>query len=160
MPIGSRALAWIRRYLVDVRPQLATTPDDGTLFLTATGKAFWPDTLTQLARDYVKKAGIAKPGSCHLFRHTMATLMLDNGADTRFIQEMLGHASLLATQIYTHVAIKKLKEIHTATHPGAGLDSYARRDDAEADGTGTDEERDAPSAEALPDDGDAEDDDE
>lgn len=152
VPIGARALAWIRRYLVDIRPQLATTPDDGTLFLTATGKPFWPDTLTQLARDYVKKAGIAKPGSCHLFRHTMATLMLDNGADTRFIQEMLGHATLLATQIYTHVAIKKLKEIHTATHPGAGLDSYARRDDRE-----TDEEGNALSADALPgDDGDNE----
>ena len=122
VPIGARALAWIRRYLVDVRPQLATTPDDGTLFLTATGKAFWPDTLTQLARDYVRKAGIMKPGSCHLFRHTMATLMLDNGADTRFIQEMLGHATLHATTIYTHVAIRKLKEIHTATHPGATLE--------------------------------------
>jgi integrase/recombinase XerD len=132
VPIGSRALAWIHRYLADVRPQLSTTPDDGTLFLTFTGKAFWPDTLTQLARGYVKKAGIAKPGSCHLFRHTMATLMLDNGADTRFIQEMLGHANLQTTQIYTHVAIKKLKEIHTATHPGATLASYARTDDAEA----------------------------
>ena len=122
VPIGSRALAWIHRYMADARPQLVTSQDDGTLFLTFTGKAFWPDTLTQLARGYVKRAGIMKPGSCHLFRHTMATLMLDNGADTRFIQEMLGHANLQTTQIYTHVAIKKLKEIHTATHPGATLE--------------------------------------
>ena len=121
IPIGSRALAWIHRYLLDVRRQLATSPDDGTLFLTVTGKPFWPDTLTQMVRDYFKKAGITKPGSCHLFRHTMATLMLENGADIRFIQEMLGHATLHATTIYTHVAIKKLKEIHTATHPGANL---------------------------------------
>jgi len=121
IPIGSRALAWIHRYLLDVRRQLATSPDDGTLFLTVTGKPFWPDTLTQMVRDYFRKAGITKPGSCHLFRHTMATLMLENGADIRFIQEMLGHATLHATTIYTHVAIRKLKEIHTATHPGASL---------------------------------------
>ena len=121
IPIGSRAVAWIHRYLSDARPQLVTAQDDGTLFLTFTGKAFWPDNLTDLARRYVKAAGITKPGSCHLFRHTMATLMLENGADIRFIQEMLGHATLQATEVYTHVAIKKLKEIHTATHPGATL---------------------------------------
>jgi integrase/recombinase XerD len=126
IPIGSRALAWIARYLAEVRPQLTTAPDDGTLFLTATGKPFWPDTLTQMAREYLRKSGIAKPGSCHLFRHTMATLMLENGADIRFIQEMLGHASLHTTTIYTHVAIKKLKEIHTATHPGAALKARGR----------------------------------
>ena len=126
IPIGSRALAWIARYLTQARPQLATMPDDGTLFLTATGKPFWPDNLTVLVRRYVKHGGITRPGSCHLFRHTMATLMLDNGADIRFIQEMLGHATLHATTIYTHVAIKKLKEIHTATHPGATLEARSR----------------------------------
>ena len=60
---------------------------------------------------------IGKRGSCHLFRHTMATLMLEGGADIRFIQAMLGHADLKTTQIYTHVAIRQLKEIHRATHP-------------------------------------------
>ena len=130
IPIGERALGWIRRYLADVRPQLATTPDDGILFLSFTGRPFWPDTLTQMARDYVKKAGIKKPGSCHLFRHTMATLMLEGGADIRFIQEMLGHALLDSTEIYTHVSIKKLKEIHSATHPGATL---VRRKGAEGE---------------------------
>ena len=129
IPIGSRALAWIARYLTEGRPQLATTPDDGTLFLTATGKPFWPDNLTDLVSRYVKQAGITRPASCHLFRHTMATLMLDNGADIRFIQEMLGHATLHATTIYTHVAIRKLKEIHTATHPGANLTGPAAVDD-------------------------------
>ena len=130
IPIGERALGWIRRYLADVRPQLATTPDDGTLFLSFTGKPFWPDSLTQMARDYVKKAGIKKPGSCHLFRHTMATLMLEGGADIRFIQEMLGHALLDSTEIYTHVSIKKLKEIHSTTHPGAGLKASRTHEDA------------------------------
>jgi len=61
---------------------------------------------------------LGKSGSCHLFRHTMATLMLENGADIRYIQAMLGHAELSTTQIYTQVSIRRLKEIHTATHPG------------------------------------------
>ena len=70
-----------------------------------------------MVRDYVLAAKIGKTGSCHLFRHTMATLMLENGADIRFIQAMLGHADLSTTQLYTQVSIRKLKEIHTATHP-------------------------------------------
>jgi integrase/recombinase XerD len=70
-----------------------------------------------MVREYVDAADIGKRGSCHLFRHTMATLMLENGADVRFIQAMLGHAKLETTQIYTQVSIRKLKEIHEATHP-------------------------------------------
>ena len=70
-----------------------------------------------MVRDYIDAADIGKRGSCHLFRHTMATLMLENGADVRFIQAMLGHVSLETTQIYTQVSIRKLKDIHTATHP-------------------------------------------
>ena len=70
----------------------------------------------------VRRPGrLGKKGSCHLFRHTMATLMLENGADIRFIQEMLGHASLNTTEIYTQVSIRKLHEIHRATHPTARL---------------------------------------
>jgi integrase/recombinase XerD len=60
---------------------------------------------------------VGKQGACHLFRHTMATLMLEGGADIRFIQAMLGHADLRTTQIYLHVAIRQLQEIHRATHP-------------------------------------------
>jgi integrase/recombinase XerD len=69
-----------------------------------------------------------KRGACHLFRHTMATLMLENGADTRYIQAMLGHADLRATQIYTHVAIRQLQEIHRATHPAATLEPKPKKD--------------------------------
>jgi len=66
---------------------------------------------------YVTRADLGKTGSCHLFRHTMATLMLEHGADIRYIQEMLGHVKIDTTQIYTQVSIRKLKQIHTATHP-------------------------------------------
>ncbi|MCK9589515.1 MAG: tyrosine-type recombinase/integrase [Terrimicrobiaceae bacterium] len=70
-----------------------------------------------MVRDYVSAAKLGKTGSCHLFRHTMATLMLEGGADIRYIQAMLGHAKLDTTEIYTQVSIRKLKEIHSATHP-------------------------------------------
>lgn len=117
VPVGERALQWITKYRDEIRPELMMPNDDGTLFLTNLGEAFTRNRMTQLVRDYVKAADIGKEGSCHLFRHTMATLMLENGADVRFIQAMLGHAKLDTTQIYTQVSIRKLKEIHTATHP-------------------------------------------
>jgi integrase/recombinase XerD len=117
IPIGSRALAWIDKYVLEVRPTLARQPDDGTLFLSNQGDTFSPNRLTQMVREYVDGAQLGKSGACHLFRHTMATLMLENGADIRFIQAMLGHAELSTTQIYTQVSIRKLKEIHSLTHP-------------------------------------------
>jgi integrase/recombinase XerD len=78
----------------------------------------------------VNDSGIGKKGACHLFRHTMATLMLENGADIRFIQAMLGHADISTTQIYTQVSIRKLKDMHTATHP-AKLERTAKGDKLE-----------------------------
>ncbi len=68
-------------------------------------------------RGYVRAADLGKTGSCHLFRHACATLMLENGADIRFIRQMLGHAKLETTEIYTHVSIRQLKAIHESTHP-------------------------------------------
>jgi integrase/recombinase XerD len=117
IPIGARALAWIDKYLIEARPELVVPPDEGVLFLNNRGEQLRKDSLTDLIGDYVKSAGIGKEGACHLFRHTMATLMLENGADIRFIQQMLGHSSMEATTVYTQVSIKKLKEIHTETHP-------------------------------------------
>lgn len=118
IPIGDRALAWIGKYVHDVRPtlRLLGTATD-VLFLTHVGGPFTPNRMSQLVSDYIDAADIGKRGSCHLFRHTMATLMLENGADIRFIQQMLGHARLDTTQIYTQVSIRKLKDIHSATHP-------------------------------------------
>lgn len=117
VPVGERALAWIAKYRDEARPSLTGPADDGTLFLTNFGEAFTRNRMTQLVREYVRAADIGKTGACHLFRHTMATLMLENGADIRFIQAMLGHANVSTTQIYTQVSIRQLKEIHTATHP-------------------------------------------
>lgn len=117
IPIGDRALAWIRRYLDEVRPGLVREPDKGTLFLTNLFEPFTPNRLTQLVREYIDAADLGKRGSCHLLRHTCATLMLEGGADTRFIQQLLGHAELSTTQIYTQVSIQQLKQVHSATHP-------------------------------------------
>jgi len=126
VPIGERALAWIAKYLDEVRPELATGEDDGTLFLSNLGLPFGVNRLTHLVRDYVDAAQIGKHGSCHLFRHTMATLMLEGGADIRYIQAMLGHASPTTTQIYAQVSIRALKAIHTATHPGKPIKPRSR----------------------------------
>ena len=117
IPIGQRACAWIEKYLIESRPQLLVADNDA-LFVNDYGEPVSPEFLATKVKRYMLFAGVErKTGSCHLFRHAMATHMLDNGADTRFIQAMLGHADLATTQIYTHVSIEKLKQIHDATHP-------------------------------------------
>jgi len=122
IPIGERAVAWVDKYLREARPQLASDPDDGTVFLSVEGGPFHPDRLSTLVREYVEQAELSKRGACHMFRHTMATLMLEGGADIRYIQQMLGHSDLQSTQVYTQVSIRNLKQIHTATHPGAQIE--------------------------------------
>ena len=117
VPVGQRALDWIERYLEEGRPKLVVDPNEQTLFLSTLGQQLEPDSLTEYVRRYVESAEIGKKGSCHMFRHTMATLMLENGADIRYIQAMLGHADLRTTQIYTQVSIRKLQQIHKLTHP-------------------------------------------
>src|SRR5206468_3122814 len=117
IPLGDRTALWVRKYLEESRPQLVSEPDDKIVFLSNAGEPFSLDQLSDLVRTYVDAANIGKRGACHLFRHTMATLMLEGGADIRFIQAMLGHADLKTTQIYMHVAIRQLQEIHRATHP-------------------------------------------
>ena len=75
------------------------------------------DWLSVITKRIIEAAELSKTGSCHLFRHSMATAMLDNGADLRHIQEMLGHTDIASTQLYTKVSVAKLKEVHTKTHP-------------------------------------------
>jgi len=117
VPIGERAAAWLARYVDEVRPQLVIEPDGGSLFLTDYGEPFEKSRLGDLVRRHLDYANIRTPGACHLFRHACATHMLENGADIRYIQVLLGHSKIETTQIYTQVSIMKLKEIHAATHP-------------------------------------------
>ena len=121
IPLGERALYWVTRYLEESRPQFAWNAQELTLFLGAYGEALSPTWLSTTVAQYVERAEIGKHGGCHLFRHTMATLMLEGGADIRFIQAMLGHAELSTTQIYTQVAIRQLQQVHASTHPGVQL---------------------------------------
>ena len=117
VPVGERACAWVDKYLREVRPELATGADDYRLFLDDDGRGFTPERIGDLVRRQLTAAGIEHPGSCHLFRVACATHMLENGADIRFIQSLLGHAKLDTTQIYTLVSLAKLKDVHNATHP-------------------------------------------
>lgn len=117
IPIGARALYWMNEYQYQGRPELTIGQDDGHLFVTKLGQAFSANAMSRLVRDYVNQADVGKKGSCHLFRHTCATLMLEGGADVRYIQALLGHAKLETTGIYTQVSIKQLKDVHTLAHP-------------------------------------------
>ena len=123
VPIGERAAAWLEKYIREARPQLAIEPDDMTVFLTAQGEPFSRDHLTFVVRGRIEAAKLGKGGACHLFRHTMATLMHENGADIRHIQALLGHEDIRTTQIYTQVAIRTLQQVHAATHPAAFIDT-------------------------------------
>ena len=129
LPMGERACAWIKVYVRQVRPTLMIDPADTTLFLTDHGLPFHKNRLSDLVKTYLLACGIGKPGAAHLFRHAMATQMLNNGADLRFIQIMLGHARLETTQIYTHVAIAQLKQVYERTHPSARLKPDSPQDD-------------------------------
>jgi len=116
VPIGDRAMAWVRKYIEEARPRLMVG-ESLALFLNVDGKRIDPAYLTARIAEYLVASGVQKKGGCHLFRHTTATLMLEGGADIRYIQQMLGHADLTSTQVYTHVAIDQLKAIHSLTHP-------------------------------------------
>jgi len=126
VPLGPRALAWVEKYLAEVRPKLVLEPDEGVLFLSNLGTALDKGYLTHRVRRYIERADLGKRGSCHAFRHSMATLMLENGADIRFIQAMLGHAELSTTKIYTQVSIRALSAVHAATHPSCLAEKAAR----------------------------------
>lgn len=117
VPIGDRAAAWVKKYQDNVRPQLVMDNDQEYLFLTDHGEPFINGRASDLIKKYKDAVGIDRNGACHLFRHAMATHMLENGADIRYIQMMLGHKNLTSTEIYTQVSIKKLKQVHAATHP-------------------------------------------
>lgn len=142
VPIGERAMLWLEKYLAEVRPQYCYYPTEEHIFLSDQGEPLKLSYLTGRVSQYVSRGGIKTGGACHLFRHSCATLMLENGADIRYIQQLLGHAELASTQIYTQVSIVKLKQVHSSTHPSAQLKHFqgnnSSTDSALTDTTSTD----------------------
>lgn len=122
VPIGERALFWVRLYLGTVRPRFVGSSYPDHVFVASTGNPVCPDWLCRRVRNYLAECDIQKRGSCHLLRHSVATLMLEGGADIRYVAEMLGHSRLETTQLYTHVSIDRLRAVHAACHPASGLD--------------------------------------
>lgn len=119
VPLGERATRWIGRYLIDARPTLLGDQlAEPALFVTRDGTNICTAHIGRTIERYLRHAGI-EAGGCHLFRHTVATLMLEGGADVRWVQAMLGHRNLTSTQLYTHIDITRLAAVHAATHPAA-----------------------------------------
>ena len=116
LPVGSAALHWCERYLEEVRPKLEIDQAETALFLTGYGAGFHPNALGALIRKYLRAAGVEKGGT-HLLRHTCAHHLLEGGADIRYIQKLLGHASLETTAIYTEMSVEALRQVCKACHP-------------------------------------------
>ena len=119
VPVGDSAWQALNRYLADVRPGLAMRTNPREVFLTRFGKAFSRKTVWAMIVSCARRADIDKPVSPHTLRHSFATHLLANGAPLRVIQEMLGHADIATTQIYTHIDQDRLKSIHHRFHPRA-----------------------------------------
>ncbi|RPI18542.1 MAG: site-specific tyrosine recombinase XerD [Ignavibacteriae bacterium] len=119
VPIGSEALEWIKLYLTNARPTMANSRSEDYLFLNWRGGKLSRMAIWDILNKYTKLAKIEKKIHPHILRHSFATHLLEGGADLRAIQEMLGHADISTTQIYTHVDITYLKEVHKTFHPRA-----------------------------------------
>ncbi len=117
VPVGEEALAWIQRYLKDARPQLLKGRASDELFVTTRGSAMTRQMFWHLLRRYALQAGLKKPISPHTLRHAFATHLLNHGADLRVVQLLLGHSDISTTQIYTHVARERMKQLHAKHHP-------------------------------------------
>ncbi|HHW02683.1 MAG TPA: site-specific tyrosine recombinase XerD [Thermoanaerobacterales bacterium] len=119
VPVGSVALKYLDKYINLIRPKFLRGQDNGILFLNHQGKGLTRQGFWKIIRKYAQKAGIEKQITPHTLRHSFATHLLENGADLRSVQEMLGHADISTTQIYTHITRSKIKEVYDRTHPRA-----------------------------------------
>lgn len=117
VPLGRVAVRAVKKYLRKVRPQHVGTGKTNALLVSNTGRRLWPTAVQRQVQIYVEKAKIEKRITPHSLRHACATHMLRRGASIRHIQELLGHRQLSTTQLYTHVEIEDLKQIHSRTHP-------------------------------------------
>ncbi|MDY6824463.1 MAG: tyrosine-type recombinase/integrase, partial [Thermodesulfobacteriota bacterium] len=119
VPLGRQAAAFVKEYLENIRPYYAKKhPKERRLFLLNTGRAMTPAGVRGLLLAYRRQAGIKTSASPHTLRRTCATHLLANGADIRYIQELLGHRSLKTTQAYTRIMPRDVKQVHDRTHPG------------------------------------------
>ena len=117
VPLGEESLDWIQRYLKEARTELLRGRASDDLFVTAQGGAMTRQSFWHLLRRYARLAGLKKPISPHTLRHAFATHLLNHGADLRVVQLLLGHSDISTTQIYTHVARERLKQLHAKHHP-------------------------------------------
>ncbi|MCG6899942.1 MAG: site-specific tyrosine recombinase XerD [Gammaproteobacteria bacterium] len=117
VPMGEEAVDWLQRYLEDSRPDLAAGSAAKQLFITRRGQGMTRQAFWYRIRHYALMSGINKPLSPHTLRHAFATHLLNHGADLRVVQMLLGHSDLSTTQIYTHVARERLKDLHSKHHP-------------------------------------------
>lgn len=117
VPVGELALEWLARYLRESRPVLLHGRLTDDLFVTARGEGMTRQMFWTLIKRYAQRGGITRPVSPHTLRHAFATHLLNHGADLRVVQMLLGHADVSTTQIYTHVARERLKQLHSKHHP-------------------------------------------
>ncbi len=119
VPVGDTALFYVKKYLECSRPNLSKNPSEKAAFLNTLGNRLTRQGLWLIIKKYAKAAGITKEITPHTLRHSFATHLLENGADLRIVQEMLGHSDISTTQIYTHLTKKHLRDIYDKTHPRA-----------------------------------------
>jgi integrase/recombinase XerD len=117
VPLGEEALDWLRRYLADGRNVLLNKKISDALFVTVRGESMTRQMFWYLIKRHARNGGLNKPLSPHTLRHAFATHLLNHGADLRVVQLLLGHADISTTQIYTHVARERLKQLHAQHHP-------------------------------------------
>jgi integrase/recombinase XerD len=117
VPLGEEALMWLARYLAESRPLILAQRASDALFVTRRRSAMTRQQFWNLVRRYARRAALGKPISPHTLRHAFATHLLNHGADLRVVQLLLGHADISTTQIYTHVARERLKQLHAKHHP-------------------------------------------